>query len=74
MSVSTITPGLMTVDEAAAWMNVGKRSLARWSAMGRAPKPLKITPGRRGCVRYRRADLEGWIERGCPDLRETAGE
>jgi len=70
MSIGTTAPtALMTVPEAAEMLAVGKRTLTRWSAMGRAPKPIKITPGRRGCVRYRRAELLAWIEAGCPDLR-----
>jgi len=71
MSVASITPELMSVPEAAAWLCVGQRTLARWSAMGRAPRPLKLSPGRKGAVRYRRSDLERWVADGCPDCRET---
>ena len=69
MSVSTITPELLTLDEAATLLAVGKRSFHRWSSIGKAPRAVKITPGRRGCVRWRRAELLQWVSDGCPDLR-----
>jgi len=56
---------LLTLEEAAALLSVGPRTLWRWSHSGKAPRALKITPGRRGCMRYRRADLLDWIGNGC---------
>lgn len=70
----TQIPELMPVADAAAYLAVGVRTLTRWSAIGRAPAPIKLTPGRRGAVRYRRSDLERWVADGCPDLRDTEGE
>jgi len=70
MSASVVTPELLTLEQASDLLNVGMRSLHRWSSIGKAPRPVKITPGRRGCVRWRRGELLAWIEQGCPDLRE----
>ncbi|MDY0171078.1 MAG: helix-turn-helix domain-containing protein [Thermoguttaceae bacterium] len=70
----TILPELLTLPQAAEYLNLGQRTLARWSSEGKAPAPLKLTPGRCGALRYRRADLAAWIAAGCPDLRdEPAG-
>jgi predicted DNA-binding transcriptional regulator AlpA len=70
----SIIPELLTAVQAAEYLGIGQRTLARWSADGKAPRPLKLTPGRRGALRYRRADLAAWIAAGCPDLRdEPAG-
>jgi len=75
MSVTEqIQAELLTLSEAARLCGVGARSLWRWSHSGRAPKPLKITPGRRGCVRYRRADLLEWIQSGCEPVEYGKGE
>ncbi len=59
------TSELLTLLEAAQMVNVGQRTLTRWVAQGRAPRPLKIVPGRQGTVRWRRSDLMDWIEDGC---------
>jgi len=69
----SLVPALLTAPQAAELLSVGQRTLARWSAEGRAPAPLKLTPGRRGALRYRRADLEAWVSSGCPDLRGGNG-
>lgn len=72
-STPTVIPELLTLPQAAVYLNIGQRTLARWSAEGKAPRPLKLTPGRRGALRYRRADLADWVSRGAPDLREEGG-
>jgi len=68
-----IAPELLTAPQAAEYLGIGQRTLARWSADGKAPAPLKLTPGRRGALRYRRTDLSAWIAAGCPDLRTEGG-
>ncbi len=65
MANSAISAELLTTSEAAQMLNVGQRTLARWSSAGWAPKPVKIVPGRRGTVRYRRSELLAWIGDGC---------
>ena len=74
MSVSTIVPELLTLPEAATLLSVGSRTFHRWAAQGRAPRGLKITPGRRGAMRWRRSDIMHWIADGCPDLRAAGTE
>ena len=69
----TIAPELLTAPQAAEYLNIGQRTLARWSSEGKAPAPIKLTPGRRGALRYRRADLAEWVADGCPDLRTEGG-
>ena len=66
-------PELLVREDAARLLGIGARTLARWSAEGKAPAPLKLTPGRRGACRYRRKDLLAWIEDSCRDLREVEG-
>ena len=44
-----ITPELLTTAEAARLVNVGERTLWRWSRAGIAPAPVHIG----GAVRYR---------------------
>ena len=74
MSIApTITPELLTAPQAADFLNIGQRTLARWSSEGKAPAPIKLTPGRCGALRYRRADLAEWVAAGCPDLRTEGG-
>lgn len=65
MASDHITPELLTLPEAAKMLNVGKRTLTRWVDQGRAPRPVKIVPGRRGTVRWRRTELMDWISGGC---------
>ena len=63
---SAITPELLTSKQAAKLLNIGERSLWRWSRSGVCPPPIKIGTGRRATVRYRRAELEKWCDDGCP--------
>ena len=73
MSVSeAIAPAMLTTRQAAELLQVGERTLWRWSHSGRAPKPVKFGDGPKAAVRYRRADLEKWIADGCP--RVDGGE
>ncbi|QEZ47469.1 helix-turn-helix domain-containing protein [Cupriavidus oxalaticus] len=56
----TAHPDLLTNDEAAAYINVTPRTLEVWRCTNRYSLPyLKI--GR--LVRYRKADLDAWLER-----------
>jgi excisionase family DNA binding protein len=50
---------LLTEDEAAALLRVEPQTLRLWRATGRYGLPF-VKVGR--CVRYRRCDLEKWIE------------
>lgn len=56
-----VADGLMTLDEAAALLGVAKITLRRWTRMGELPC---VRIGKRGDRRFRRADLEKYIQRG----------
>ncbi|MCX8999122.1 helix-turn-helix domain-containing protein [Rhizobiaceae bacterium BDR2-2] len=49
---------ILTVDEVAAYLKAGKRTVYRLAASGMMPA-FKLG----GTWRFRRADLEDWIER-----------
>ena len=49
---------LLTTEEAADYLNVSRRTLARWLAEGIGPPSIKLPSGAR---RYRKADLDRWI-------------
>ena len=55
-----LPPGLLKEREAAALLSVEVPTLRRWRWSGRGPVFFKIG----SCVRYRRADLEAFIEAG----------
>ncbi len=66
-----VVPELLTLAQAAALCGLGPRTLARYSASGLAPCPLKLGNGaKQSASRYRRADLLGWIERGCQPVAD----
>ena len=60
---TALTPELLTTREAAVLVNVGERTLWRWSRSGVAPAPVKIGGT---AVRYRRDEYMDWISDGCP--------
>jgi excisionase family DNA binding protein len=49
---------LLTMLEAAAYLRVTRRTLARWLTEGIGPPSIKLPSGAR---RYRKADLDRWI-------------
>jgi len=53
-------PELLTREQAAALLGVRVQTLACWAVSGKYDLPF-VRIGR--CVRYRRADLEAFIER-----------
>jgi len=67
MSATETTSELLTVNDVAKLLSAGRRTICRWAQIGRMPEPVKL--GRR-CVRWRRADLLDWIDRGCPSCIE----
>jgi excisionase family DNA binding protein len=48
----------LTTKEAATWLRLGKATLDRFRLTGEGPRYCKLG----GAVRYRRADLEEWLE------------
>lgn len=51
-------PDLSDPSELAAYLVVPERTLAKWRSLGTGPKFIRM--GRH--VRYRRADVEAWLE------------
>lgn len=66
-----IVPELLTPQQAAELLNIGQRTLWRYSRSGQAPRPIKIGAAKNAPVRYRRDVLLAWIDAGCP--RVTKG-
>jgi predicted DNA-binding transcriptional regulator AlpA len=54
---------LLDADETSAFCGWSRRTTYRLSDAGRMPAPVRV--GR--MTRWRRAELEDWIARGCPD-------
>ena len=50
---------LLNAREAAAWLRLGANTLAKWRILGKGPRFTRA--GR--SIRYRRADLEAFVER-----------
>jgi excisionase family DNA binding protein len=51
-------PGLLTIQEAAAYLNVPVATLRWWRSQGRGPKAVKL--GRH--LRYRQEDVDQWVD------------
>lgn len=54
----TIKTGLITPEEAASYLGVSHRTLAKWRSIGRTTIPF-IRVGK--CIRYSVPDLDVWI-------------
>lgn len=52
---------LMTVAEAAEYCRLSRPTLDRYRVTGEGPRFAKFGPGK-GAVRYRKEDLDAWIE------------
>jgi len=52
-------PKLLTRQQAAEYLGVKPQTLAIWYSAGRYDLPV-VKAGR--CVRYRRSDLDAWLE------------
>jgi excisionase family DNA binding protein len=69
-SVLPAAPGtslaqLLDVQAVAELLNCSTRHVYRLSDAGRMPAPLKVG----ALVRWKRAELEEWINAGCPPVR-----
>lgn len=49
----------MTSDEVADWIRVSPSTLCRWRQTGHGPRVTWLSPT---CPRYRRGDVETWLE------------
>ena len=62
------TPVLLNVKEVAEMLGLSERTVYRLADMGNMPRPVKIG----AAVRWRRNELDQWIEEGCPASQRTA--
>ena len=62
-------PDWLTLGQAAKYLGVAQSTIRKWSDQGRVP--AFYTPG--GHRRYRRADLDKFLESSGPGARERAG-
>jgi excisionase family DNA binding protein len=62
-------PDWLTLGQAAKYLGVAQSTIRKWSDQGRVP--AFYTPG--GHRRYRRADLDKFLENSGPGAREQAG-
>lgn len=63
-------PEVLTVNEAAEYVRLSKPTLDRLRIAGGGPRFAKLSPGS-GAVRYRRADLDAWLEARLVAARPT---
>ena len=56
------TATLLNVKEVAEMLGLSERTIYRLSDAGSMPTPVKLGSS----VRWRRSELETWIENGCP--------
>lgn len=57
---SNLEGSILTIDQAAAYLAIPKTTLYTWRTRraGFGPRALKLG----GCLRYRRADLDAWVD------------
>ena len=55
------TPTILDTAGAAEYVKLSTPTLERLRLTGNGPAFAKLTPGPRGSVRYRRADLDAWL-------------
>lgn len=65
---------LMNVRQVAGTIKLSQRTIWKLLAAGKMPRPVRIMRA----VRWRAAEIDEWIRRGCPSTSEfeaaTAGE
>ena len=54
-------PDILDTPGAAEYLRLSTPTLERLRLTGNGPAFAKLTPGPRGSVRYRRADLDAWL-------------
>ncbi|HUY32963.1 MAG TPA: helix-turn-helix domain-containing protein [Pirellulales bacterium] len=73
MSVSTglvcePVAALLDVQAVAAMLNCSPRHVRRLADAGRMPAPVKLG----ALIRWRRADLDAWLDAGCKAVRSIS--
>lgn len=54
-------PDLITSEELANYLEINEGTLRNWHYQGKGPARIKPS-GKRGPTRYRRSDVEDWLE------------
>ena len=54
---------LLSAAEVGALLGVNRSTVWCWDSSGRIPRPVRIGSK---CTRWRRAEIEAWIEAGAP--------
>ncbi len=57
---------LLEIDEVADLLKCSDRHIRRLCTNGRMPAPIRVG----ALVRWRRDDILGWIEQGCPPAEQ----
>lgn len=58
---------LLTTDQAADYLQLSERQLVQWRYLGRGPRYVKMVRA----VRYRRGDLDAWLDAHAVDPQPT---
>lgn len=58
---------MVEVKEFARLIDISTATLWRMRSAGKLPPDVKLS---RGCVRWRRADVELWVSLGCPTQQQ----
>ena len=56
-----MTTEILDTAGAAKYLGISCPTLERFRVTGAGPAFAKLSPGRRGPVRYRKADLDSWL-------------
>jgi excisionase family DNA binding protein len=67
---SEIPSVLVSARTFAKRLGVSVRTLWRLRSSGKLPQPVRLG----GTIRWRSAELDAWIEAGCPNAREWEAE
>jgi len=57
---------LLTAEQCAELLNIGKSTFWRYHTSGKVPMPVKI--GR--SIRWRTEEIHDWVEAGCPSREQ----
>jgi excisionase family DNA binding protein len=62
-----VLPALLDVQAVAQLLDCSARHIYRMADAGRMPPPVRLG----ALVRWRRADLDRWLEDGCPSTKRA---
>jgi excisionase family DNA binding protein len=67
---SSAEGGMLTIDQAAAYLSIPKATLYTWRTRraGFGPRAVKLG----SCLRYRRSDLDAWVADHLESFDDTA--